>query len=150
MYYLSYTDLHILDHSTEDETQKVFLGMAMFFLFLIIAICVPVALYSEVLFQDGENTAITEPNQLDASMVVVKIAKVMLIKTKESSYKHYIFAIFTIAPFLDIGIIVLNIWSLVQYKNWYIACFISVLLVLLAFDVTCITVMTCIRCMEST
>ena len=64
LYYFSYTntDLHILDHSTEDETQKVFLGVAMFFLFLIIAICVPVALYSEVLFQDWENTAITEPN----------------------------------------------------------------------------------------
>ena len=146
LYYFSYTELHILDHSTEEETQKVFLVMAMFFLFLIIAICVPVALYSEVLFQDGENaTTITEPNQLDASMVVVKIAKVMLIKTKESSYTHYIFAIFTIAPFLDIGIIVLNIWSLAQYKIWYIACFISVLLVLLAFDVTCITVLTCIR-----
>ena len=146
LYYFSYTELHILDHSTEEETQKVFLVMAMFFLFLIIAICVPVALYSEVLFQDGENaTTITEPNQLDASMVVVKIAKVMLIKTKESSYTHYIFAIFTIAPFLDIGIIVLNIWSLAQYKIWYIACFISVLLLLLAFDVTCITVLTCIR-----
>ena len=146
LYYFSYTELHILDHSTEEETQKVFLVMAMFFLFLIITICVPVALYSEVLFQDGENaTTITEPNQLDASMVVVKIAKVMLIKTKESSYTHYIFAIFTIAPFLDIGIIVLNIWSLAQYKIWYIACFISVLLLLLAFDVTCITVLTCIR-----
>ena len=108
LYYYSYTELHILDHSSEDETQAAFLGVAMFFLFLIIAICVPGALYSEALFKDKENSTMrTELNAADASMLVVKMAKVMLIKTKESSYTHYIFAIFTIAPFLDIGIIVL-------------------------------------------
>ena len=40
LYYYSYTELHILDHSSEDETQGAFLGVAMFFLFLIIAIFV--------------------------------------------------------------------------------------------------------------
>ena len=146
LYYFSYTELHILDHSSEDKTQAAFLSVAMFFLFLIIAICVPVALYSEALFKDGENsTRRTELNEVDASMFVVKIAKVMLIKTKESSCTHYIVAIFTIAPFLDIGIIVLNMWSLVQYKTWYAPCFIGVLIVLLAFNVICIAVLTCIR-----
>ena len=145
LYYSSSTELHILDHSSEDETQAAFLSVAMFFLFLIIAICVPVALYSEALFKDGENSTMrTELNEVDASMFVVKIAKVMLIKTKESSCTHYIVAIFTIAPFLDIGIIVLNMWSLVQYKTWYTACFIGVLIVLLAFNVICIAVLTCI------
>ena len=164
LYYFSNTELHILDNSTEDVMQRIFLVVAIFFLCLVIAICVPVALYSEVLFKvDEENSTRSDPeenstgsdpeenstrsdskpNELDASMVVVKIAKVMLIKTKESSYMYYIASIFTIAPFLDIGILGLNIWLLVQCKlTWYIACFISALIVLLAFNVICIAVLT--------
>ena len=78
-------------------------------------------------------------------MLVVKLARQMLIKIK-TSYMYYVFAFFTMAPFLDIGILGLNVWLLVQCKlTWYIACFVVAFIALLAIDVICITVMTCIR-----
>ena len=142
-YYFTYTELHILDHYIEDVVQRIFLIIAVFSLCLIIAICVPLAMYSEVLFPlESEES---EPNETDESMLVVKLARQMLIKIK-TSYVYYVFAFFTIAPFLDIGILGLNVWLLVQCKlTWYIAFFVAAFIVLLAIDVTCITVMTCIR-----
>ena len=134
-YYFTYTELHILDHYIEDVVQRIFLIIAVFSLCLIIAICVPLAMYSEE----------SDPNKTDESMLVVKLARQMLIKIK-TSYMYYVFAFFTMAPFLDIGILGLNVWLLVQCKlTWYIACFVVAFIALLAIDVICITVMTCIR-----
>ena len=142
-YYFTYTELHILDHYIEDVVQRTFLIIAVFSLCLIIAICVPLAMYSEVLFPlESEGP---EPNKTDESMVVVKLARQVLIKIKTSCV-YYVFAFFTIAPFLDIGILGLNVWLLVKYKvTWYIACIVVAFIALLAIDVIGITVMTYIR-----
>ena len=142
-YYFTYTELHILDHYIEDVVQRIFLIIAVFSLCLIIAICVPLAMYSEVLFP-LENKK-PKPNKTDESMVVVKLARQVLIKIKTSCV-YYVFAFFTIAPFLDIGILGLNVWLLVQYKvTWYIACIVVAFIALFAIDVIGITVMTYIR-----
>ena len=142
-YYFTYTELHILDHYIEDVVQRTFLIIAVFSLCLIIAICVPLAMYSEVLFPlESEGP---EPNKTDESMVVVKLARQVLIKIKTSCV-YYVFAFFTTAPFLDIGILGLNVWLLVRYKvTWYIACIVVAFIALLAIDVIGITVMTYIR-----
>ena len=146
-YYFTYTELHILDHYIEDVVQRIFLIIAVFSLCLIIAICVPLAMYSEESDETDESMVVVklEPNKTDESMLVVKLARQMLIKIK-TSYVYYVFAFFTMAPFLDIGILGLNVWLLVQCKlTWYIACFVFAFIALLTIDVICITVMTCIR-----
>ena len=50
-----------------------------------------------------------------ASTVTDRLEKQTLYNIKESNYTHYFFAIFAIAPFLDIGLVILNICMLKKY-----------------------------------
>ena len=145
LYYKYHTDLKILglSNSTEDigSLQQVFFVTAIFFLCLIIAIRVPAALYSVIVIPinsgqslttkqtstSGDNSK-TENNQAPmnedsrgftastASTITDRLEKQTLYNIKESNYTHYFFAIFAIAPFLDIGIIILNICMLKKYE----------------------------------
>ena len=121
--------------------QQVFLPAAIFFLCLIIAIRVPAALYSVIVIPinsgqslttkqtstSGDNSK-TENNQtpmnediddsrgFTESTVIDRLEKQALYHIKESNYTHYFFAIFAIAPFLDIFLIILNICIYKKYE----------------------------------
>ena len=147
-YYFNHydTDPHILDNSTEDTLQKVFLSIAIIFLWLIIAISVPAALYTVILIKTGkksttepslttEQTATEDEWQNRSTKLARGVIKI-LVKTRDSSDVYYIIAVFTIAPFLDISIIGLNVWLLMNCKfAWFILCFDAVFIVLSIFEV---------------
>lgn len=103
------TDLQIL---VEDiiVAQQVFLAAAILFLCLIIAIRVPAALYSVSV------VSITGERGFEETVWADRLQRQILYKIKESSYIYYFFGIFTIAPFLDIGIIIFNICILNTYE----------------------------------
>ena len=102
------TDFQILGGHVEDiiVAQQVFLAAAILFLWLIIAIRVPAALYSVTV------VSITGEREFEETVLADRLQRQILYKIKESSYIHYFFGIFTIAPFLDIGIIIFNICML--------------------------------------
>ena len=147
-YYFNQTDLHILDNSTEDTLQKIFLIIAITFLWLIITISVPVALYTVIPIK----MATTEPTLTTTahkdewknwSTTLPHAVVQVLVKTRESSNMYYIIAVFTIAPFLDISIIGLNVWSLMNCKfALFVLHFHILFLVLSIFDVIYISAMT--------
>ena len=113
---------------------------------MIIAISVPAALYSVVLIKTGKKST-TEPSltteqtahedewQNRSTTLARGVIKV-LVKTRDSSDVYYIIAVFTIAPFLDITIIGLNVWLLMNCKfAWFILCFDAVFIALSIFKV---------------
>ena len=133
-----------LDHDVEGivVAQQVFLTTAIFFLCLIIAIRVPVALYVVPVnsgqsptapSRSGDNSTATnqvDSRGLEASTVVDNLGKQMLNKIRESNYIHYFLAIFAIAPFLNIGIILLNVCMLNMYElTWQIVGFSTAIIV---------------------
>lgn len=158
MYYKYDTDLEILGlgNSTEDIglLQQVFFVTAMIFLCLIIAIRVPVVLYVVPVnsgqsptapSRSGDNSTATnqvDSRGLEASTVVDNLGKQMLNKIRESNYIHYFFAIFAIAPFLNIGIILLNVCMLNMYElTWQIVGFSTAIIVFSGFGVISIPVL---------
>ena len=158
LYYKYDTDLEILGlgNSTEDIglLQQVFFVTAIIFLCLIIAIRVPVALYVVPVnsgqsptapSRSGDNSTATnqvDSRGLEASTVVDNLGKQMLNKIRESNYIHYFFAIFAIAPFLNIGIILLNVCMLNMYElTWQIVGFSTAIIVFSAFGVISIPVL---------
>ena len=147
-YYFNQTDLHILDNSTEDTLQKIFLIIAITFLWLIIAISVPVALYSVIPIkmattEPSSTTTATEDEWQNRSTTLPPAVIKVLDKARESSNMYYIIAVFTIAPFLDISIIGLNVWSLMNYKSALFFLHFHILLILFSiFDVIYISAMT--------
>ena len=151
MYYFNRTDPHLLHNSTEDTLQQIFLIIAIIFLWLVIAISVPAALYSEIPIKTGEEPTTDQgsankqtANDADwqtASTTAARLVKRALAETRESSYVYSIIAAFTIAPFLDIILIVLNAWLLVICKfHWFILCFDIAFILLSIFDGICIFV----------
>ena len=123
---------------------------------MIIAISVPAALYSEIPFKNGEkptnnqsSTAEQKANEDDwqtASTAVARYVKKGLVKIRESSYVYSTIAVFTIAPFLDIILIALNVWLLVICKfHWFILCFDIAFILLFIIDGICIFVVACIN-----
>ena len=156
LYYKYHTDLKTLGLSTEDVglLQKVFFVTAVIFLCLIIAIRIPAALYVVPVNKSpttppksGDNS--TSTNEVDsrgfeASTVIDKLGKQMLNKISESNYTHYFFAIFAIAPFLNIGIILLDVCALNMYKlTWQIVGFSTAVIVFSAFGMISISVLAC-------
>ena len=106
------TDLQILGGHVGDiiVAQQVFLAAAILFPCLIIAIRVPAALYSVSV------VSITGERGFEETVWADRLQRQILYKIKESSYIYYFFGIFTIAPFLDIGIIIFNIGMLNTYE----------------------------------
>ena len=156
MYYFNHTDPHLLDDSTEDTLQQIFLSIAIIFLWLAIAISVPAALYSEIQIKTGEkstneqNSSTAEQGSTNEQSSTTKTAnkwktetikplraiRKALAKTRESNDVYSILAVFTIAPLLDVTIIGLNVWLLVNYKmTWFILCIDAVFIALSAFEV---------------
>ena len=73
---------------------------------------------------------------LTESTKVARGVKKALHKVRESNNMHYIIAVFTIAPFLDVSIIGLNVWLLVNCNfTWFILCFDVVFIALSIFEV---------------
>ena len=112
---------------------------------MIIAISVPAALYSVIPIKT-EKSSTTEPSStteqtakkecLTESTIVVREVKKALVKTRESNNVYYIFAVFITAPFLDVSIIGLNVWLLVNCNfTWFILCFDIVFIALSIFEV---------------
>ena len=156
LYYKYHTDLKTLGLSTEDVglLQQVFFVTAVIFLCLIIAIRIPAALYVVPVNNSpktppkiGDNS--TSANEVDsrgfeASTVIGKLGEKVLNKISESNYIHYFFAIFAIAPFLNIGIILLNVCALNMYKlTWQIVGFSTAIIVFSAFGMISISVLAC-------
>ena len=146
LYYFNHTDPHILDNTAEDTLQQVLLLIAIIFLWSIIAISVPAALYSVILIKTGKKST-TEPSSTteqtanedewqNVSTTLARAVIKVLVKTRESSDVYYIIAVFTIAPFLDISIIGLNVWSLMNCNfTWFILCFDAAFILLSIFEV---------------
>ena len=157
LYYFNQTDPHLLDDSTEDTLQQIFLIVAILFLWLIIAVSVPAALYSEIPIKTGKKptteqssstveqgstneqnstTKTTTNNWENESTKLIRTTKKALAKTRESSDTYSIIAVFIIAPILDIILIALNVWLLVNCKfTWFILCFDTAFIALSAFEV---------------
>ena len=164
LYYFNQTDPHLLDDSTEDTLQQIILIIAIIFLWLVIAISVPAALYSEIPIKTGQKST-TEPsstaeegptneqsstteqtanNWKNESTKLIGAAKKALAKTRESNDVYSIIAVFTIAPILDIIIIGLNVWLLVNCKfTWFVLCLDIVFTVLSTFEVVWILALAC-------
>ena len=159
LYYKYHTDLKTLGLSTEDVglLQQVFFVTAVIFLCLIIAIRIPAALYvvpvnkSPTTPPKSEDNSTSTINEVDSSLrgfeastVTDKVVKQTLNKISESNYTHYFFAIFAIAPFLNIGIILLNVCALNMYKlTWQIVGFSTAIIAFSAFGMISISVLAC-------
>ena len=158
LYYKNHTDLEILGLGNSTEgiglLQQVFFVTAIVFLCLIIAIRVPVALYVVPVnngqsptapSRSGDNSTATnevDSRGLEASTVVDNLGIQILNKVRESNYTHYFFAIFAIAPLLNIGIILLNVCMLNMYElTWQIVGFSTAIIVFSAFGVISILVL---------
>ena len=167
LYYFNQTDPHLLDDSTEDTLQQIFLIVAILFLWLIIAVSVPAALYSVIPIktgkkptteqssstaeqgstneqnsanEQGSTTKKTTNNWENESTKLIRTTKKALAKTRESSDTYSIIAVFIIAPILDIILIALNVWLLVNCKfTWFILCFDTAFIALSAFEVVWIS-----------
>ena len=144
MYYFNRTDPHLLDDSTEDTLQQIFLIFAIIFLWLVIAISVPAALYMNIVVEIIHVTDTTNRREtIEESEAIFRIVKKTLYKIRN---KYSVIAAFIIAPFLDITLIVLNVWLLANYKsNWFILCFDIVFILISIVDVICILVVACIK-----
>ena len=162
MYYFNHTDPHLLDDSTEDTLQQIFLSIAIIFLWLVIAISVPAALYSEIPIKTGEKPTTNQSSTAEQGSTneqnstteqtankwktetfkPIRVIKKALAKTRESNDVYSVIAVFTIAPLLDITIIGLNVWLLVNYKmTWFILCLDIVFIALSNFEVVWVSVL---------
>ena len=141
LYYFHHIDPHILDNSAEDTLQQVFLLIAIIFLWLIIAISVPAALYSVIpikIVQSSTTDSRGSINWQDESTVLIRKAKKILVEMNMYS----IIAAFTIAPFLDIEFLGLNVWLLMNCEfAWFILCFDAVFILFSIFEVIWISVL---------
>ena len=136
MYYFNHTDPHLLDDSTEDTLQQIFLSIAIIILWLVIAISVPAVLYMNIVVETITDTT-DRRETLEQSEVVFRTVTEIVYKISNCS----VIAAFIIAPFLDITFIVLNVWLLVISKfNWFILCFDIVFVLISIVDVICILV----------
>ena len=144
MYYFNETDPHLLDNSTEDTLQQIFLIIAIIFLWLVIAISVPAALYMNIVVETITNPQ-TSPTteKFEESELLVLIAKKILYKIRN---KYSVIAGFIIAPVLDIILIGLNVWLLVICKfHWFVLCFDIVFILISIVDVISILVVAYIK-----
>ena len=135
LYYFNHTDPHphLLDNWTEDTLEQIFLSIAIIILWLIIAISVPAALYSVILFKIAQNPTIDGREMFEAFVWILN---------KINTYS--IIAVFLLALLLDITLIGLNVWLQVDYGfTWSILFFDAVFIVLSAFEVVGILVLAC-------
>ena len=138
MYYFNHTDPHLLDDLTEDTLEQIFLSIAIIILWLIIAISVPAALYSEIPISTAQSN---QRGGLLASTVVERGTRKALDIIRK--YYPYTFeAVLTIAPFLDITLIVLNVWLMKNCEvTWFILCIDAVFILFSIFEVVGISVL---------
>ena len=159
LYYFNETDPHLLYDSTEDVQQKVFLSIAIITLCLAIAISVPAALYSVIQYKTGKKSASELSSMAGPSSTAKqgstnkqnngetsKIRQVLVRKGKEivdeiSNYMYTIIAVIIIAYILDLCLIGLNVYLLVNWNfTWFIQCFEIAFILLFIFDGICILV----------
>ena len=125
LYYFNHTDPHLLDDWTEDTLEQILLIIAIIILWLIIAISVPAALYSVILFKTAQNPTTDGREMFEAFVWILN---------KIDTYS--IIAVSLLALLLDITLIGLNVWLLVISKsNWFILCFDVVFIVFSIVDV---------------
>ena len=94
LYYFYHTDPHLLDNWTEDTLEQIFLSIAIIILWLIIAISVPAALYSEIPIKTAQNPTIDGRKMFEAFVCILN---------KIDTYS--IIAVFLLALLLDITLI---------------------------------------------
>ena len=88
------------------------------------------------------NEDIDDSRGFTASTVIDRLEKQVFYHIKESNYTHYFFAIFAIAPFLDIFLIILNIClSKVYEMTWLIVGFSTMIILFSAIELIVIPVL---------